>query len=142
MKQLLILLFAVMASCTNPQLGKQQENKESNKKDNALVVPLNKRAKWKADGSTKKNVVAMMQEVNDTIYADAKKREQLYESVQSGIDTLVKQCSMKGEEHNALHIWLERVVEDVNELKREDNEYSKAYAALKKDVESFYNFFE
>jgi len=50
---------------------------------------------------------------------------------------------MKGAEHDALHLWLEKVLKHVKELKEEEtDEYGAAYAALKKDVESFYDFFE
>ena len=65
-------------------------------------------------------------------------------NLQAKIDTLVKECCMKGAEHDALHVWLEKVIKDLKELKEEDDddEYKEAYAALKKDVASFYQSFE
>ena len=80
--------------------------------------------------------------VNDSSYADAAKRMQLYANLQSKIDRLVKQCSMNGAEHDALHVWLEKVMKDMKELKEENNNYSRVYAELKRDIERFNAFFE
>ena len=98
--------------------------------------------KWKADEATKKNVAAMMQIVADSTYTDAAKRVQLYTNLRARIDTLVQQCTMKGPEHDALHVWLEKVLEDLKELKVENPEHRKVYTTLKKDVGSFYQSFE
>ncbi|GAA4732413.1 hypothetical protein [Flavisolibacter ginsenosidimutans] len=144
MKQLLIILALAVASCTSQQPAEQQESKTVNNKEKAIAaIPLNNGTKWKADEATKKNIAAMVQIVNDSTYQNAGKRKELSTSIQDQIDRLVKQCSMKGAEHDALHVWLEKVLKDVKELKEEEtDEYDEAYAALKKDVESFYDFFE
>src|SRR5262249_24610984 len=100
MKQLLILLVAFIASCTNQQHVERQENKKAHDHENAIeAVSLNNGAKWKADEATKKNLAAMVQVVNDTTYGDDKNRQQLYASMQTKIDTLVDQCRMKGTVH-------------------------------------------
>src|SRR5262245_11114166 len=137
MKQLIILLLVAIASCTNQQSAERQENNKAHDHQNsAETVPLNNGGKWKADEATKKNVAVMVQVVNDTTYAGAENKEQLYTSMQTKVDTLVDQCRMKGPEHEALHVWLEKVLKDMKELKEEGNEYSEAYATLKEHVES------
>lgn len=144
MKQLLIILVLAITSCTSQQPAEQQESKTVNNKEKTVeIIPLNNGTKWKADEATKKNIAAMVQIVNDSTYQNAGKRKEFSTSIQDQIDRLVKQCSMKGAEHDALHVWLEKVLKDVKELKEEEtDEYDEAYAALKKDVESFYDFFE
>jgi hypothetical protein len=143
MKKLLVMMLATFLSCNSEQTAEQRGNKTVNdKEDKVAVVPLNNSAKWKADEATKKNVSAMVQVVNDSTYADAGKRKQLYTTLKATIDSLVKECSMKGAEHQALHVWLENVLEDLKKLKEEDHEYSQAYAALKKDISNFYQSFE
>lgn len=142
MKQLIVLLIAFLASCNNPKSSEQEEGKKTNETEHHLAVPLNNGAKWKADEATKKNVAAIVQVVNDSAYADAMNRKQFYSSLQTGIDTLINQCKMKGAEHDALHVWLEKLLDDVKEIKKEDEEYGEAYASLKRDVGSFYEFFE
>lgn len=143
MNQLLIILLVLIVSCTNRQSGEQQENKISNDSEKvAETVPTNIGTRWKADEATKKNVTSMQQVVNDIAYADASKRSQLYANMKAKIDTLVKQCSMKGAEHDALHVWLEKVLKDLKKLKENDDDYKEAYATLKKDIENFYQSFE
>lgn len=143
MKQLLILLAVAIASCTNPQPAKQPENNiESHSDEHGATLSLNNGAKWKADDVTKKNVADLVQIINDPAYAGVATREQLYTRTQAKIDTLINQCTMKGPDHEALHAWLGKVLTDVRELKNADHEFDAAYAALKKDVESFYQYFE
>jgi len=138
------MVLAAFVSCTSQQTAEQDENKTANNSEDKIVtVTLNSGAKWKADEATKKNVTAMIQVVSDSTYADAGKRKQLYTKLKTKIDTLVKECSMKGAEHDALHMWLEKVLKGLKELKEEDDdEYSEVYAALKKDIANFYQSFE
>lgn len=143
MKSILIIVLAAFISCTSQPSTEQQENKTANEnKDRVATTPLNNGTKWKADEATKKNVAAMVQVVADTTYADASKRKLLYTNLQARIDTLVKECSMKGAEHDALHVWLEKVLKDLKEVKEDDDEYNEAYAALKKDIAVYYQYFE
>jgi hypothetical protein len=143
MKGLIIILTVTITACTNQVQTDLQKSGSSNGQDQTeMTVQLNQGSKWKADEATKKNVAAMVQVVNDSSYEDATKRTQLTAALQTRIDSLVKQCSMKGKDHEALHTWLEKVLKDLKELKEEEDEYNQAYALLKKDVESFYAFFE
>jgi hypothetical protein len=143
MKRLIIILTVTITACTNQVQTDLQESGSSIGQDQTeMTVPLNQGSKWKADEATKRNVAAMVQVVNDSSYEDATKRNQLTASLQTKIDSLIKQCSMKGKDHEALHTWLEKVLKDLKELKEEEDEYNQAYALLKKDVESFYTFFE
>jgi len=143
MIRLLIFLLAVIISCTNTQPAKQLENKKENDNENPIaIIPAKTGIKLKADEATRKNVAAMVQLINDTSYQNAGKRKELSVFIQNKIDTLVNQCSMKGAEHDALHVWLEQLLLDVKKLKGEHDEYTENYAAVKKDVESFYEIFE
>ena len=143
MKQLLIIFLAVFVSCTNQAAPEQQENKSAHDHmDTLATTPLNNGNKWKADEVTKKNVAAMAQVLADTKYAEASNSKLLYTNLQARIDTLVKECGMKGPEHDALHVWLEKVLKDLKEVKEGDDEYNEAYATLRKDVASFYQSFE
>ena len=143
MKKLSIILIAVMTACSGLEKTDQHGNENSSEQQHtATAVELKNGRKWKADEATKKNVAAMMHVVSDSSYAGAAKRKELHENVQSKIDSLISQCRMKGAEHDALHVWLGKVLKDMKELKDADNEYGEAHAALKKDIESFYLLFE
>jgi hypothetical protein len=143
MKKILIILLVIVASCTGQQTAEQKENGVQNKHtDSVAAIPSNNGQKWKADEATMKNVAAIEQVVNDPAYANPSGRRQLYVSVKERIDTLVKQCRMKGAEHDALHAWLETVLKNVGELNEDEDDFFKARAALKKNVKDFYQSFE
>jgi hypothetical protein len=140
MKKLLISLAISMIACNINEKTKQQgDNNSSVIRDTA--VQLKSGNKWEADEATKKNITAMMGVINDSYYSDTSRRDQLYANLQTKVDTLVKQCTMEGPAHTALHQWLEKVLKDMKELK-DDDEYRKVYAALRTDIESFYTIFK
>lgn len=143
MKKLIVILTFAITAC-NSQVNTEQQDKETEngKKNAPAAVQLNNGSKWKADQTTKKNVAAMVELVNDSSYAYAINSGDLLSNLQSKIDTLVKQCRMQGEEHDALHVWLEKVLKDMKELKEEDDKHNETYASLKKDIERFYSSFE
>src|SRR5687767_6755064 len=111
MKKVLIILTVVFAACTNHVKTDQHDN-ENLKQPNYTreILQLNNGNKWKADETTKMNVAAMMSIVNDSSFEDITKKAELLNYLQGKIDTLVKQCIMKGAEHDALHLWLENVL--------------------------------
>lgn len=143
MKKLLIVILVIITGCTSWQTNEKSAGPKVN--DTAMThaaAPLNSANKWKADEATKKNVAAIVRVVSDTNYADIKNRQKLYNSIQAGIDTLINECRMKGPEHEALHGWLEKVMMDVKVIEKKEDGYNEAYAALKKDIEHFYDLFE
>lgn len=143
MKPLMITMLAALLSCTSQPSADQQATKNAHShEDTVATAPLNSGTKWKADEATRRNVAAMVQVVADTAYANAANSRQLYQNLQAKVDVLVKECSMKGADHDALHVWLEKVLKDMKEIKEGEDDYPKAYEALKKDVNSFYESFE
>ena len=81
-------------------------------------LTLNNGAKWKADSITLINVSLLQ-----AIVSDAKKEKPENYSLttgklQDGLNKLVKECKMKGADHDALHQWLEPLLEKTKELGR------------------------
>jgi hypothetical protein len=107
-----------------------------------IALQLNNGAKWKTDETTRKNVASMVKVINDGSNTGKKDKAQLMRQLQSRIDTLVQECKMKGPDHDALHVWLEQVLHDLKAVKEKDSQYAELYIVLKKDVESFYAYFE
>ena len=148
MNKILIILSLLIAACSNNEshigVAKGDKHEEHDSATAAVVtVPLNNNAKWRTDDATRKNVVAMVRAVNDSNNIGTSRKQQLVQQLQGTIDTLVQQCTMKGPGHDALHLWLEQVMHDLKSVKEEtDDGYQKSYAALKRDVENFYAYFE
>lgn len=100
-------------SPSDPNTENHQEHVEK-----ATGLVLNNGAKWKADSTTLLNV-ALLQ----TIVSSAKKESlenyiQTATQLQGGLSKMVNECKMKGADHDALHQWLEPLMEKTKELKK------------------------
>ena len=144
MNKLILFLSAVLfVACGATTSQEQKESREEQEHESsASTLQLNNGAKWKADSTTRTNVATLMQLVNDNYYRDEKNRQKFSNQLQNGLDSLVKQCKMTGPDHDALHTWLKPVLQDAKELKEDEGEYNKKYTELRKDVQSFYDYFE
>ncbi len=143
MKKLLILLAMAAMACNSEVKTDQQKDGHENhdtKKEEALS--LNNDKKWKADAATLSNVNAMMLVINDSNYMKTSARDHFITQMQTRLDTLVSQCRMQGPDHDALHLWLNKVTKNMKEIKKEEDEYEEEKEELKKNIESFYTYFE
>lgn len=152
MKKLLVWLLATgfLVACnshsehtgTADSAAVDQQHEEHNKPSTGLV--LNNGEKWKSDSTTLVNV-ALMQ----TIVANAKKESplnytQAATQLQDGLNKMVKECTMKGPDHDVLHQWLEPLMKQVKELS-ESTSVETASARLneiEQQLNLFAQFFE
>jgi uncharacterized protein YceK len=157
-KILLFFTVAILMSCGAVNSDTQKENDEKTEaaksegqdemkeekedSDSTETLQLDNGKKWKADNTTRANVASLTQLVNDSTYRYKKNSKELHKGVQSRLDTLVKQCKMTGPAHEALHAWLKPVLHDTKELRESKGEYDSKYALLRKDVQSYYDYFE
>ena len=142
MKNLIMAVAIIFTACTN-QIKTDHNNNGRNQENTSAVLQLNDGRKWKTDDATRRNVAAMAKLVKDAGYTDAAKSKEFVIRLQGKIDTVIKECRMTGADHDALHVWLENVQKDLNEVKKDkEDSYINTYGALKKDILSFYTFFE
>ena len=97
--------------------------------------------KWKADLTTKMNVGLMLKVMTERRYLDVSERKNLSSALSSRIDVLVKECRMQGPDHEALHKWLENVIDKMKHLEKGTG-YKKSVEELRGQIESFYFLFE
>ena len=144
MKKIIIIILVVVTACNNQVKTGAQNNTDTLEQEHpSAEIPLNEGKKWNADLATSKNVAAMVKVVNDSSYATPANRRALLANVQNRADILIRECSMKGAAHEALHVWLEKVLKDLKVMQTvSDNDYYAAYSNLKRDMERFYDFFE
>lgn len=152
MNKLILLMSVLILSCTNSKSSvevagtiehtRDSTKNEKSEKSEISSVPLNDGKKWKADSVTKANVASLIKIVRDNKDKTESKRSEIAVKFQAGIDRLVQECSMQGPDHEALHIWLEKVIDDVEDIKEKDEDYPEAIADLDKSIISFYDFFE
>jgi hypothetical protein len=136
---MILTLFAIACSDNARVTAKRGHEQEDTITEVRSPLRLNNGARWKTDEATRKNVAAIVKVMNDSNNFGTLNRSELKKQLQVRIDTLVQQCKMDGPDHEALHLWLSQVIQDINGEKLDD---AKWHADLKKDVDSFYVFFE
>ena len=85
------------------------------------MLDLNKGSKWNSDESTNKNVdelkliTSSASLAKSTIINDY---HLLAIELQQLLNDLVKECKMKGADHDALHLWLEPLMQDIKNMEK------------------------
>lgn len=85
--------------------------------EQATELALNNGEKWKADSTTLQNVALLQKIVSGTKQENLENHLKIAASLQDGLNKMVSECKMKGADHEALHHWLEPIMEKTKELK-------------------------
>lgn len=145
------LSISLLSACNS---GKKKESKHHGEDtavehthapaEKAGTLELNQGAKWKADSLTIANVARL----KATIAGAEKKGLENYGKVatelQADINKMVSECKMTGPDHEALHHWLEPIIENTKAL-GEISSSEKAGSLLtdiEKQVNRFDQYFE
>lgn len=124
---LTILTVCVFAAC-NTGDGSQSEKMHAVETEmlhkhegNAIAkLTLNGKLKWKVDAATGENIKALQviaevfSKKNNAVLDDF---HTVADELQSGLDKVMKECRMKGADHDALHHLLEPLLIEVKDLK-------------------------
>ncbi|HEY0667449.1 MAG TPA: hypothetical protein VGD22_04680 [Sphingobacteriaceae bacterium] len=150
MEKTLILLFLAISflACNNPKhtVDQHQATNTENHDEHDSELALNNGAKWQADESTRNhasklnNKIAEFNKMQNTAVADY---QTFGNEVQKELNSLVSDCKMKGPDHDALHLWLEPVLQTTKELKGVDSEEQgkQTVQELTEQVEKFNQYF-
>lgn len=125
-------LFILLLSCkseTNKENYNQDSEVESISILDTLSLKLNVNEKWIANIETHEGVSKM-----DSIISGFKRNKDndykvLGETLSKQTSYIIKNCSMKGEPHDQLHVVLIPMLDEISILREEDNE-AKAKSAL------------
>ena len=120
-----ITLFAIslfLFSCGNTSNEKSKEetetitHEEHQHDEESEVIELNNGEKWKVDANMITHIRNMENDVNSFAKVEQKDYKSLSEKLQSNIDLLTSNCTMKGKAHDELHKWLLPYIDMVKEL--------------------------
>lgn len=152
MKNFLVLLLCLstLLACNNPENKKTeavQPTEDSDHSNEAPALALNNGARWKSDENTNRNESALEAIVNRL---NEKKTKALAyyiaaaNELQAGLDKMISECLMQGPDHEALHQWLEPLLEKVDNLKKATNEKraSKLFRGINDRLKSYHQYFE
>ena len=131
MKRTLLVLFTagILVSCNtedrnvvSPAIEKEHES-HSDKENGELA--LNNGNKWKADTTTNNNVKALLVIVDEFNSGKDKTLINYHTAaagLQIGLEKMIKECRMQGEDHDALHKWLEPLMKQVSSFQKATTE--------------------
>lgn len=156
MKFLLATLLAFsLAACqtetSHDHGGEHQqattEVHEHTQEETVKTLALNNGAKWQTDESTRQHAanleaIANSFQFNENTALDA--YHQHAAGMQEELNQLIQDCRMKGPEHDALHLWLEPVLNDTKQLS-ETQDVAAAHATTQKlheDTRKFPQYFQ
>jgi hypothetical protein len=153
MKNFLMLLMCVSLvwACNDVRTKKEEEDKTVetwHQHDEKLsTLGLNNGAKWKADERTNNNVAELKLIVSRFTKSKNKSvadYSALANDLQNSLNTLIKECRMQGVDHDALHQWLQTLIENVKNLKTvtTESEASQVFAEINNEVSAYNQYFE
>lgn len=150
----LILTFAVgsllLYSCgnsSNEKLNNQTEVAEHNDHhhdDESEAIELNNGEKWQVDANMLTHIRNMENDVVSFAKVEQKDYKSLSEKLQSNIDLLTSNCTMKGKAHDELHKWLLPYIDLVKELSeaKDETEASKHFENIQISFTTFNQYFQ
>ena len=143
MNKIIVLMIFAFAACTSntKQDAVNETDSTATHHETQAGLQLNNGAKWKTDEATKRNVGVLQSIANDR--TSGANNATVANRLQSALDTLIKQCTMQGADHEALHQWLQPVIHGVKEMKEEKGkEGTEAIVALRTELARFNEYFE
>lgn len=146
----MILMLAGLLWACNSGISPANEtttHSDAHGHENATALALNNGQKWKADAPTNENVEAIRPVAQNFAmkpHTALPDYQVLGSGLQKGLDKMIQECKMQGPDHDALHLWLEPLLEDVNELKKADNIASaeKIFHGINERLELYTQYFE
>ncbi len=129
-----LIMGLLLISCKNNGSSNEQNEK----------LQLNNGQKWKVDEKMLVFIRNMESDILDFSNTDQKDFNILTEKLQSNIDLLTSNCTMKGDAHDALHKWLLPYIEIVNTLSETKNstEASTQFENIKTSFSTFNQYFQ
>lgn len=148
-KKLPVLFFATLflLAC-NTQNKKEKHaspvatHEEHAEKTTGLV--LNNDSKWKTDSITLANVISLQKIIADSKRESLPEYLQTAAALQDGLNKMVSECKMSGADHEALHHWLEPLLEQSKQLQQATTKEIAAAALIniEKQLNLFSQYFQ
>ncbi len=143
-----ISLFLFSCSNTSNEKSKQQTetvtHEEHQHNDEMQTIELNNGEKWKVDANMITHIRNMENDIISFSTVEQKDYKSLAEKLQSNIDLLTSNCTLKGKAHDELHKWLLPYIDLVKELSeaKDETEASKQYENIQTSFTTFNQYFQ
>lgn len=147
-KSLFLLLCTSLLFACNELPDKSKDDKKVIHESNQTTeLALNNGTKWKADSVTNHNV-ANLRSIADNFKLKSTPSPSNYQKLSAdlntGLNKMIKECKMTGADHDALHMWLQPILEEKAELKNNtDTEIAGTiFKSIDKRLDNYNNYFE
>ncbi|HNR06123.1 MAG TPA: hypothetical protein PKM27_02335 [Saprospiraceae bacterium] len=132
-------------SASGPEQPAMENHQVHDHPDHGLS--LNQGAKWKSDVPTLENVKNLQSIVERAVNMQGPTQESYLKTaaeLQAGLDKMIRECRMKGPDHDALHLWLEPLIQQVSAFKesKTTEEASANLDLIQKQIHLFADYFE
>jgi len=153
MKKITILISVIslfLFSCGNTSNEKSKEqtetvtHEEHQHNDEMQTIELNNGVKWKVDANMITHIRNMENDIISFSTVEQKDYKSLADKLQSNIDLLTSNCTMKGKAHDELHKWLLPYIDLVKELSeaKDENEAAKQFEKIQTSFTTFNQYFQ
>ena len=153
MKKITILIPVIslfLFSCGNTSNEKSNEqtetaiHEEHHHDDESEAIELNNGKKWKVDANMITHIRNMENDVIFFANVEQKDYKSLSEKLQSNVDLLTSNCTMKGKAHDELHKWLLPYIDLVKELSeaKDETEAEKQFQSIQTSFTTFNQYFQ
>ena len=153
MKKLTCLLTVISLfffSCSNSTNEKSNEKAEAatqeehHHDDESAAIELNNGVKWTVDAHMLTHIRNMENDVLSFTKVEHKDFKSFAGILQTNIELLTSNCTMKGKAHDELHKWLLPFIDLVTELSKSKNETeaAKQFENIQKSFRTFNQYFQ
>jgi len=153
MKKITILIPVIslfLFSCGNTSKEKSKEETETVTHEEhqhnveMQTIELNNGEKWKVDANMITHIRNMENDIISFSTVEQKDYKSLSEKLQSNIDLLTSNCTMKGKAHDELHKWLLPYIDLVKELSevKDETEAAKQFENIQTSFTTFNQYFQ
>ena len=149
MKKILLLLFctAFFVACNQSANKTETDEHADHAHDESVALTLNNGAKWKADSITNHNVVNL-KTIADNFrikpFPAMNDYQILSSDLQNGINKMIQDCKMSGPDHEALHHWLNPILQETSQLKNvaDTSAGRTIFKSIDKQIDDYHTYFE
>lgn len=153
MKKIIISLAAIsllLFGCGNTANEESHEkietvtHEEHQHNNETQTIELNNGEKWKVDANMITHIRNMETEIETFASVEEKDYKSLAEKLQSDIDLVTSNCTMKGKAHDELHKWLLPYIDMVKRLSeaKDETEASKEFENIQLSFTTFNQYFQ
>ncbi|MBK9735621.1 MAG: hypothetical protein IPO92_11900 [Saprospiraceae bacterium] len=150
LKFLIPVLSLFLFSCGNTSTEKSKEqtetlaHEEHQHNEESESIELNNGEKWKVDANMITHIHNMENDIISFSNVEQKDYTSLAEKLQSNIDLLTSNCTMKGKAHDELHKWLLPYIDMVKALSeaKDETEAEKQFQKIENSFLTFNQYFQ